>query len=709
MGLRYLGNINKPGYNPLASNITTSPNTVQYQGVFTLQQQAQAITTGQWATDPLFDYSTLLLQADNIANGSQNNTFLDSSSNNFTITRNGNTTQGAFTPFSATGWGNYFDGSSSISYAANADFNFGTGNFTIEGWAYITANSTSFMYGTGGSGQGDQFIYDSSAGQFAYYNGTSWSYSPAVAINTWNHFAAVRSGTTITVYVNGIGGTGVTSSASLGSSTNAPYTGRRSDGTYSTTGYVSNLRVIKGQALYTGSFTPATSALNALTVGSTGAGAASSITGTVSLVTCQSNRFVDNSTTPKAVSVATGTPSVQAFSPFAPQYQWTSDVIGGSGYSDGTGDYLTIASNANLTLGSSDFTIELWWYPLAFSADGEILTMASTGGTNRCYAMYTYNSNGTLGAFAGTGGSSWDIVSNLNMGTAVRNAWNHMAFTRSGSTFSTYLNGVRVATTTATGTLGSSGLGVLANNSGTSQAPNSYISGVRTIKGTALYTGTTYTIPTSPPTAVANTNLLLNFTNAGIYDGTMKNNLETVGNASVSTSVVKYGSGSMYFDGTGDYLKLPSNALYAFGTGAYTIEFWIYPSSLAAGSYHVIGANATNGIVVIISNAKVALNKYGVGDVLAYNTALTTSTWSHVAVVRESTGTNQTKIYVNGTSVATGTDSNDWTVTTNFGVGANTSDGSQAINGYLDDLRVTKGIARYTQNFIPPSVALPRQ
>jgi len=210
-------------------------------------------------------------------------------------------------------------------------------------------------------------------------------------------------------------------------------------------------------------------------------------------------------------------------------------------------------------------------------------------------------------------------------------------------------------------------------------------------------------------TAVTNTKLLLNFTNAGIYDGTMKNNLETVGGASVSTSVVKYGSGSMYFDGTGDYLKLPSNALYAFGTGAYTIEFWIYPSSLAAGSYHVIGANATNGIVVIISNAKVALNKYGVGDVLAYNTALTTSTWSHVAVVRESTGTNQTKIYVNGTSVATGTDSNDWTVTTNFGVGANTSDGSQAINGYLDDLRVTKGIARYTQNFIPPSVALPRQ
>ncbi len=673
----------------------------QYQGVWTLQQQMQALTSGQWVTDPNFKNTTLLLQGDSGANGAQNNLFLDTSPNQFAITRNGNTTQGSFTPFSATGWGNYFDGSSSISYAANADFNFGTGNFTIEGWAYITANSTSFMYGTGGSGQGDQFIYDSSAGQFAYYNGTSWSYSPAVAINTWNHFAAVRSGTTITVYVNGIGGTGVTSSASLGSSTNAPYTGRRSDGTYSTTGYVSNLRVIKGQALYTGSFTPATSALNALTVGSTGAGAASSITGTVSLVTCQSNRFVDNSTTPKAVSVATGTPSVQPFSPFAPQYQWTSDVIGGSAYMDGSGDYLTFAPGSAFAFGTGDFTVEAFLYPTS-TANAYLIDARNSGQTNAWAFHFTPSTNSVVW-FNGT--ADWTVTASV-----ISNQWNHIAYVRTGTTGALYLNGVRVSTQTdSTNYSISPTTSYLSSRYSGANQFLGYVSAVRVLKGTAQYSGTTYTVPTAPPTAITNTSLLLNFTNAGIYDGTMKNNLETVGGASVSTSVVKYGSGSMYFDGTGDYLKLPSNALYAFGTGAYTIEFWIYPSSLAAGSYHVIGANATNGIVVIISNAKVALNKYGVGDVLAYNTALTTSTWSHVAVVRESTGTNQTKIYVNGTSVATGTDSNDWTVTTNFGVGANTSDGSQAINGYLDDLRVTKGIARYLQNFTPPLVALPRQ
>ena len=86
----------------------------QYQGVWNLAQQAQALTRQQWVTDPLFDYTTLLLQADGASGGAQNNAFIDSSNNYFYITRNGNTTQGSFSPFSATGWSNYFDGSNSL-------------------------------------------------------------------------------------------------------------------------------------------------------------------------------------------------------------------------------------------------------------------------------------------------------------------------------------------------------------------------------------------------------------------------------------------------------------------------------------------------------------------------------------------------------------------------------------------------------------------
>ena len=93
---------------------TVNANTAK--GVWTLEEAMQYIKAGRWPVptgngDPYFQYNSILLPGQG-TNGAQNNTFLDSSTNNFTITRNGNTTQGTFTPFSqAAGyWGNYFDG-----------------------------------------------------------------------------------------------------------------------------------------------------------------------------------------------------------------------------------------------------------------------------------------------------------------------------------------------------------------------------------------------------------------------------------------------------------------------------------------------------------------------------------------------------------------------------------------------------------------------
>ena len=665
----------------------------QYSGVWSLQQQMQALTSGQWATDPLFDYTTLLLQGDAGANGAQNNVFYDSSPNQFAVTRNGNTTQGTFSPF-AQGpgyWGNYFDGSSLLRATASS---LSSASFTVEAWVYYTGSSASnsaiydFANTTAGYGMA---LSHSSAGNLSaqFYSNNTGTVIGTIAsnfsgnYNTWAHIAVTYDGSTYRLFLNGLSiGTPV-SSATQVVSLNSLTIGARSDAspTQAWNGYISNFRYVTGAALYTSNFTPTTSPL----------GIAGS--GTTRLLTCQSNRFVDNSSSPYTLTVS-GTPSVQAFSPFAPQFQYTASGTGGSGYFDGTGDYLSVASSSSLNPSGVNYTVDFWMYPTSYpGANCMIFEVgnASTGDM-QCLLLNTGKIRFQIGGSAGS-------EANITL-----NQWQYITCVKSGTNFTVYVNAV-AGTTVALTPNSKTTMFVGAQTAGANPFAG-YICGFRTVSGSANVPSS---VPTAPPTAITNTQLLLNFTNAGILDGTMKNNLETVGNAQVSTSVVKYGSGSMYFDGTGDYLKLPSNALYAFGTGAYTIEFWIYPSSLAAGSYHVIGANATNGIVVIISNAKVALNKYGVGDVLAYNTALTTSTWSHVAVVRESTGTNQTKIYVNGTSVATGTDSNDWTVTTNFGVGANTSDGSQAINGYLDDLRVTKGIARYTQNFIPPSVALPRQ
>ncbi|NBQ98138.1 MAG: LamG domain-containing protein [Microbacteriaceae bacterium] len=253
--------------------------------------------------DPYFEYTTLLLPG-NGTNGAQNNTFLDSSSNNFTITRNGNTTQGNFSPFSQTGWGNYFDGTGDyLSVADNAAFDLGTSDFTIEGWVYVTATSgsqqTLVSKGTGANNQASYHIaLDGST--WKYYlsgNGSTWSIASGVSmgasagLNTWQHIALVRSGSTFTPYVNGVAGTTTTSSASIFDGNKVFSIGADDAAAQFVIGYISNTRVVKGTAVYTSNFTPPTAPLTA-------------ISGT-SLLTCQSNRFVDNSTNP---SQSTETP-----------------------------------------------------------------------------------------------------------------------------------------------------------------------------------------------------------------------------------------------------------------------------------------------------------------------------------------------------------------------------------------------------------------
>jgi Concanavalin A-like lectin/glucanases superfamily len=688
---------------------TVNANTAK--GIWTLDEALRYSRAGQWPVptgngDPYFQYNTMLLPGQG-TNGAQNNTFLDSSTNNFTITRNGNTTQGTFTPFSGAdgNWSTFLNGSSSLSVNVSG-ISAGTSTFTLEFWVYLTAypgadvpfvdtrsangaSTTAFQFG----------VY--STGKLKFYDGTETNLNGSVPLNQWTHIALVRdSGNTVTAYINGVS-TGTTVSSTRNFSDNyfwiasvpapaSPYLN----------GYLSNLRWVVGSAVYTSAFTPPTSPLTAIT--------------NTKLLTLQSNRFVDNSANAYAITL-NSTPQITPFQPFgAPTNAYSASTIGGSAYSDGSGDYLTVASNANLTLGSSDFTIELWWYPLAFNSDSEILTMASSGGTNRCFAIYSNASNGTLLAFAGTGSTSWDIVSSLSMGTAKQYAWNHIAFTRSGSTFSTYLNGARIATTTASGTLGSSGLGILANNSGTSQAPSSYISGVRTIKGTALYTGTTYTVPTEPPTAVTNTNFLANFTNAGIIDNAQDNNLETVGGAQISTTQYKWGASSVAFDGTTDYL-IPNGSttnLFAFGSGAFTIEMWFYVTSFPNQYVALYDSRpaSTNGFYPVISlenNGSVYFYVNSANAISSGSGVISTNRWYHLAVVKAG---SSTKMFVNGNQVgSTYADTNTYLIAANrpvIGAGGFTL-GNDSLNGYIADLRITKGYARYPYNFTAPTAALP--
>jgi hypothetical protein len=644
-------------------------------------------------TDAYFNLVTLLLNT-TATNGAQNNTFLDSSTNNFTITRNGNTTQGTFTPFSQTGWSNYLDGTAGqyLNTPSNAAFAFGTGDFTVEAWVFVTGTSFCEIFittNTTPTSTSMRFIVRNDQ-KLEYSDQTNTATSTGtIPLNTWTNVAVSRSGTSVKLFINGTQDGSTTSSNNL--TNQVGYIGRTWDG-FIFTGYISNLRVTKGGALYTGTYTPSTTPLTT-TVSS----------GTVSLLTCQSNRFLDNSTNAFTITV-NGTPSVQAFSPFLPTAAYDTSVVGGSGYFDGTGDFLQIADSASLDL-TGDYTIEMWMYSTATPVSTTFLQL---GSSSNYLVMYLASSTKYI-----TVAGSLSITASTAL---VLNTWNHIALVRNGSgTNNTvlYLNGVNVGqatnTTSFTGSA-SNGLRIGAEFPSDFYF-NGYISSARLVNGTAVYTAA-FTPPTAPLTAVTNTAALLNYTNSGIFDSTAKNVLETVGNAQVSTTQAKWGTTSMAFDGTGDYLVSNTSTpdLYAFGAGAFTIEFWLYLNTVSGNQIVYDGRpSGTQTTQPTIFVASAVVSYYVNGSTVITGSTLSTGQWYHIAVARSGTST---KMFVNGTQAgSTYTDSTVYTNTANRPlIGMDSfSTPSNPLNGYIDDLRVTKGYARYTANFSVPAAAFALQ
>ena len=370
--------------------IASTPVTAAYpSGVWT---QAQAIpyqAQNVWTRDRYWPYTTLLLQG-NGTNGAQNNTFLDSSTNNFTITRNGNTTQGSFTPYEQDGyWSNAsFSGSNYLTYNPGSSAAFGTGDFTVEAWVFATdalaSGDNPYICDTRGGGGAWSLSWNyngtSNPWQLAWANSSVLQSSTSMNINTWNHCAYVRSGTTGTLYLNGVSIATWTDNYNYSASVTSITIARRhtlNTGTQYLPGYLSNFRIVKGTAVYTSAFTPPTTPLTA-------------ITNTV-LLTCQSNRFVDNSSSAYTITV-NGSPSVQAFQPFPGATTYSGTVLGGSGYFDGSGDYLQAGTNSNLALGSGNFTIEGWHY----CTDITVAALCIQPSTHTHLALVCFSTSATL-------------------------------------------------------------------------------------------------------------------------------------------------------------------------------------------------------------------------------------------------------------------------------------------------------------------------
>jgi len=718
-------------FNPFYTTLNPAANPAlgaATNGVWTLSQATEAAAKRSWNMyDPEFNLNTGMVHG-NGTNGGTNNTFLDSSVNNVTVTRNGNATQGTFTPFSqASGyWSAYFGGSGNYVVASGAAFTSSTTTFTVEGWVFLTAAPT----GTNPAVVGDMqpaaasnnwsFGIPSTLRITFYWNdGAAKSAvgSTRLSLGVWYHIAVSVSVNAITMYVNGVQEilTGTTTLTNRAGTTGTIALGQAQTASMIFTGYISNVSILSGVAKYPSSFTVPTSPLPTNTTGQV-------------FLFGSNNRFYDANTATTAKTItATGT-NVRTitYSPFYRNYAYTPQINGGGMAFDGTGDYLTVADNAALEPTTNQFCIEAFFYTSTVAAGTAVIVgkRATSAGFG---PILIARSTATIRVSLSSNNSSYDVANSVSLGTITTNQWYHVAVYRVGDAWYGSLNGTIT-------TLNASFSSFLADTTdawviGADTNGNGFdgnISNVRFVIGSSVYSGASAPIPTAPftPTSSANTQLLLSGTNAAVFDNASNLVIETV-NTSISTSQNKYGSGTIAFNGTNAYAKLispfASGANYGPNViqtrGDFTIEAWVNPTNTSAtrtifyinggtGSYASVRLDHTAAgllqFLVSFNNTSWSINT-------TTTTTLTSGVWSHLAVVRA--GPSMT-VYFNGVSI---TASTTITMANTLYVGlvsvlgaALSTSYTQYFNGYMSDFRVTN-YARYLGQFTPPTSTLQNQ
>jgi hypothetical protein len=680
-----IGAVNN-GYTPASyftgylSNLRLTKGIALYSSNFTIPATPLSATTG-----------TQLLTLQNKLSYN-NNTFYDDSTNNFVINRTGSVTQGLFSPFSQTGWSNYFNGSSGLTIAATAVTTIGTNNFTYEFWLYIIPGATTYSgYGRSGifttneasnTGFPGLSLSGSTIGStgFSLYAGTL-TYSNAIPQGVWNHFAVVRNSTTLTGYLNG---TSVisTSSFSVNVASVPINIGWFSAtlGSYDDffTGYISNLRFVNGTALYTNNFAPSTSPLTVIT--------------NTAFLTCQSNRFIDSSNA-LALTV-TGSPQVQAFSPFPTTSTYSLVNNSGSLYFNGSTDYLAVQNSANtipFSFGTGDFTIEFWMYLTSAAGNYETMFAMSHSAGSVIVRFGNSASYNSLLQVATVASAASNVYSTSIPQSVLLNQWAHIVYTRTAATGRVFVNGTQQVLATGTNPVSftvnsysdttnitSPSIPYIGGDGGTTWF-SGYISNIRVIKGLSLYT-TGFNAPIAPLNPI--------------------------------NTYLSYNSGNSFlFDGSTGYLTV-SPASFSIGAGDFSVEAWVYITS-AAGSQRRIWSYQASGSSTVWNLYQATGGQFaielrtsgGVSDnTLTGSTVATTNKWYHVAATRASTTMN---LFVNGIL-----DAYVLAQTQSLGSGVAEIGGSSANSnyfpGYISNLRVSTSTAFYTSasNFIPSTTPL---
>ena len=556
-----------------------------------------------------------------------------------------------------------FDGSGDyLSLADNADCSF-DGDFTIEAFVYPTAfNSFNTIFST----ENLDFKFISSGAVRIYTSGGS-NTTGTISLNRWSHIAVVRQGSTFKVYINGNGET-VTPPAFTGDGSSAAEIGRKIRNTSEElTGFISNLRVVKGTAVYTSNFTAPTEPL-------------ANITNT-KLLCCNSSTSATTATVKPGSITANG-------GAFATRNELSgSIVLAVPGIATGNGSNL-------ITNGSFDTDISGW-----SSGNSSTLTHEFAGP----------NGNGSIKVASGTGSNGY-AYTNLTGATTVGQRYTLSFDYQHVSGPQGYVN---VGNSTGASQ-------VIYQNLGTSSSWKRY-----TFSFTATVTNQFigfYSRYSSGVTRFANISLVQQDAPrdySADIKGSGTNKTPTLsGRSGVGYDFGGYYGSAYTSSSNDDSLEFPgTSGDFNVGTGDFTIEMWLNPDSTQATNARLFGQDGNSAgnwdVYIKLTSASNQINMMGGaesltgGDGSSYGN-LVGDQWNHFCLERHN---GQLTTYVNGVAVYTQSytssigDNNPFRIGQ---IGSNVYGGiTYGFNGEIQDFRFYKGVSKYRGSFDVPKPYTP--
>ena len=651
-----------------------------------------------------------------------------------------------------------------LSLGSSEDFNFGSGDWTIEVFFNSTSTSSTRMWYFGNNAQNIQW---SGTSQLLYYNGSTAFTFGSLSLNTWYHLALVNESGTVTAYIDGVK---QTTFAAGSTATRTLTIGNFASGTNPWIGYISNFRIIKGTALYTSDFTPPTTTLTNVTNtvllccqdsdATTAVVSPGAITANGSMAATNTyNPFVYNVDNYFGVDTSTSNVTKMTVPHYAPDTLYyycnvhsgmgnsisvTTDTKKADPYAWKNVLGLPLVGNANdvsnqINSGSTTKTITANGSAAASSSYSNFYGGSFNFGTATASAVYPsstssdfafgtgdftvefwFYSTGTTRTYFGdfrsngAGGSSGvegPFIIWADNGSDSTGTWIRYAKT-SGSPNFDLLGGKglppintwhHLAIVRSSGTVSGYLNGVLTNSTtdSTNYSTNTSFAFGNAYNNTVNFDGYLQDLRIYKGLAKYTSNFIPASTDPDILP-------DTPSGVSYSSKLTKITDGAVSFDGTNAYLQVSPGTDLTFGTNPFTIEMFVYkgPSTSTILLYDHRNATGAQGLHPTLYYDGGFLFYYVNGSNILSTANYKTNTWQHYALVR-STTTNTIKLYIDGVEVSSASDTNNYVAPQSGApyIGQNPG-GSFYFDGFVSNLHVVNGTALYTSNFTPPSAPL---